>query len=300
MKKLAIATVLAVASIASQAQVTIYGQVNEFVDSTKTGSTTVKGLVSDSSRIGFKVSEQVSNGLTVRSTIETSLIANDPTAGTTQLGNRQSTVGLESKFGSVDMGRAFHGTFKTIAGADPFDAFYGTIATDVHNARGLRMSNATFVNVAPIAGVSVSLDKGVGNGVDGTPNNATVSGAVSGVNLTASRYSNTALNATSNLVGATSNVQLLGATVYVSHSRNVDNGVAVTGDMIGIAKPLSGTAITVKSSIGRTSNGIHAYNVGAQYALSKRTSVEATYRNVNASGTANDVTQLGFGLRHAF
>ena len=58
--------------------------------------------------------------------------------------------------------------------------------------------------------------------------------------------------------------------------------------------------ITAKASYGRTNTSLDAYNVGAEYALSKRTAVLVSYRSVNATGTASDIKQAGVGLTHAF
>lgn len=298
MKKLVIATALAVVAISSQAQVTIYGQVNEYINNTKIGGVGTTGLASDVSRIGFKVTEQLGSGLQARAVIETSILANNPTSSGTQLGDRQSTVGLAGKFGSVDLGRAAHSTFNTIAAIDPFGTLYGSVASDIHNLRGSRMSNAVFATIAPIAGVSLSVDRGTNSGEN--PYSIAASTSVAGLNISAAHYSNTVARAKSTVVGANTTFASTATQVFVSHSSNEDAGVTSTGTLIGVAQPLAGTPVTLKASYGRTNTDVTAYNLGASYALSKRTSVEATYRRVDAKLAANDVTQLGLGMRFAF
>lgn len=297
MKKLVIAAALAAAAMTSQAQVAIYGQMNEILDNTKVGGASTTGLVSDASRLGFKATEQLGSGLQARAVVETTILANDPTGAGTQLGDRQSTVGLASKFGSIDLGRATHSTYNTIAGVDPFGALYGSIAGDIHNLRGSRLASATFVTVAPIAGVGLSFDRGTAAGEN--PYSVAASASVAGINLSAAHFSNDVARTKSTIVGAGKTLST-GTQLFVSHSSNEDSGVTATGTLVGVAQPLSGTPVTLKASYGRTNTDVTAYNLGASYALSKRTSVEATYRRVDAALAANDVTQLGAGMRFAF
>ena len=297
MKKLVIAAALAAAAITSQAQVSIYGQVNEVLDNTKVGGVSTTGLVSDASRLGFKATEQLGSGLQARAVIETSILANDPTGAGTQLGDRQSTVGLAGKLGSIDLGRATHSTYNTIAAADPFGALYGSVAGDIHNLRGSRLASATFVTVAPIAGVGLSFDRGTAAGEN--PYSVAATASVVGVNLSVAHFSNDVARTKSTIVGAGKTLST-GTQLFVSHSSNEDAGVTATGTLVGVAQPLTGTPVTLKASYGRTNTDVTAYNVGASYALSKRTSVEATYRRVDAALAANDVTQLGAGMRFAF
>jgi predicted porin len=109
MKKIVLATVLALSAVAASAQVTVYGRLTEFVDSTKTGTVKVNSLVNDASRIGVRAEEKLGGGLSARVVVETSVAADDPRAGAaTQLGDRQSTIGVVSKFGSLDLGRKEH------------------------------------------------------------------------------------------------------------------------------------------------------------------------------------------------
>jgi hypothetical protein len=83
-----------------------------------------------------------------------------------------------------------------------------------------------------------------------------------------------------------------------SFSRNTDSAVKRNGQMYGLAQKMG--AVTLKASIGKDDAGLSAYNVGASYALSKRTLLDAGYRNVNATGTASDVKQVFAGVRFAF
>jgi predicted porin len=154
MKKIVLATVLAVSAFTASAQVTLSGRVATFVDSTKTGGTTVNSLVNDSSRIIVKAEESLGGGLTARVVVDTTIAADDPKTGSsTQLGDRQSTVGLASKVGSIDLGRKEHSQYIAMKNADPFlGATYASVSPDVINDRSRRIGDAVFVgaNVGPV------------------------------------------------------------------------------------------------------------------------------------------------------
>jgi predicted porin len=298
MKKLLIALAAVAAFGAAQAQVSIYGLVNATVDNTKTGTAAaVNSLVNDLSRIGFAVKEDLGSGLGVRAVIETSIKSQDPTtANTTQFGDRQATVGVANKVGSIDLGRNVHSQFLAITNNDVFGTLYGSVAGDVHNLRGLRMSNGVFASVAPVAGVNASVDRTY----TATGNEAISYGAgasVAGINVTAARYNDGGVE-TSNVIGA--NTTLGNTTIAYTTSNNKSATVGETkkGNLIGVAQKFG--VITAKASYGRTNTSLDAYNVGAEYALSKRTAVLVSYRNVNATGTASDIKQAGVGLTHAF
>lgn len=115
MKKtlVALAAVAATSAAFAQSGVTLYGQVDlwlgkvttkdTFEETTKTSSTLMEDGGLAGSRIGFKGTEDLGGGLNANFVIETGFTADAPS--TTQLGNRQATVGLSGGFGSVELGR---------------------------------------------------------------------------------------------------------------------------------------------------------------------------------------------------
>jgi hypothetical protein len=298
MKKLILAAALSgIAGLASAQNVTIYGAMNEYVTSTKTGSVTANGLASDISNIGFKVQENLGNGVTARAQIETYLQANDPTTSGSYIGDRQSTVGLANKFGSVDLGRNVHSMFIGVASTDPFSALIGSIGNDVHTVRNYRLSNAVFLTAAPMAGLNVSYEKTMSSSTTATdPYSMGASYSLGNVTVNAARYDDSVSGTSSNLYGGSA--KFGNTTAFASFSRNTDAAVKRNGQMYGIAQQMGAT--TLKASIGKDDQGLNAYNVGAAYALSKRTLLDVGYRNVNATGTANDVKQVFAGVRFAF
>src|SRR5690606_6939203 len=73
---------------------------------------------SSSSRLGFRGTEDLGNGLKAFFTIEQGLDSDVSAAG----GNRQVFVGLEGGFGRVWMGRDFNPSRSLVSGLDPFGA----------------------------------------------------------------------------------------------------------------------------------------------------------------------------------
>ena len=294
MKKIAIATLLAATTMVATAQVSLNGKISEFADNTKTGATSKTTLVTDpTSNITFSATENIGTGLKARVVLDTSLAANDPTGGAaTKLGDRQSTVGLANKLGSVDLGRNLHSHFLAITNNDAFGTLYGSVAGDVHNLRGLRMSNGTFFALTPMKGVTATYDR-TNNGVGTEATSYSASATVMGVNAVVAQYTQGTQKST--VYGGTAK---LGSTqVFYTHSD--DKGVgAHTGDLFGASQAFG--PVTAKASYGKTNTDVKAYAMGADYNFSKRTAVGINYRNVDAKGTTNDVKQVGVGVTHRF
>jgi predicted porin len=293
MKKIAIATILVASTMVATAQVRVSGKVSEFVDNTQVGAVSKTSIVADpTSNITFSASEKM-GALMATVTLDTSLSANDPIGGAdTKLGNRQSTIGLSSKAGSIDLGRNLHSHFLAITNNDAFSTLYGSIAGDVHNVRGLRISNGTFFVLKPIMGVTATYDRThAGVGTEATSYSASAS--MFGVNATVAQYTQGIEKST--VIGASA--KLGGTKVFYSHSDD-KGAVARTGDLIGASQQFG--PVTAKASYGKTNTDVKAYAMGADYNLSKRTLVGINYRNVDAKGTSNDVKQVGVGVTHRF
>lgn len=295
MKKLVLAAFLAVASLAATAQVSVYGLVREYVDNTKVGNTTITSMVDDTSRIGFKSNEALGNGLSARVVVETGFSGNDPALGAdTKLGNRQSTVGLASKNGSLDLGRKLNSHFLAITNNDVFDTDYGSIAGDIHNVRTVRSGNAVFLNYN-LGPASIAFDRTVTGGNEATSYSGT--GKLGPVIATVARFEQGAAKSTV-LAAQTA---YAGNKLFLSASQDADVLGTTRGTLVGLALPVSGMPLTLKGSYGvKTSDfaaKVSAYAVGAEYDLSKRTSVNVALRNVNDTV---DTRQLGLGLSHSF
>lgn len=299
MKKIALMALM-VASFAASAQVTISGKYSVWEDSTKTGSARTGTVVTDpTSNITISAKEDLGGGLSARAVVETTLGTTNSVDGTsnTQLGDRQSTVGLAGKMGSIDVGRNVHSQFIALASNDSFSALYGSIAGDVHNLRGLRFSNGTFVatNLGPVTATYDRSNNGAG--VEDVTS-ASLGANLGPVNAVVANYVNASGTEKSTVVGGST--KLGGTQLFYSHSDNHSLTVGETkkGDLVGLAQTFG--AYTAKASYGKTNTDVKAYNVGVDYALSKRTQVGVAYRVVDLTGTTNDIKQLGVGITHRF
>ena len=292
MKKIALATMLAVVSIAASAQATVYGNLRGFVDNTEVGTVSSTSMVSDSSRFGITALEKLAGGVTARATVETSLAVTNPAgAAASKIGDRQSTVGLASSMGSIDLGRAFNSHFLAITNNDAFGTLYGSIAGDVHNVRTVRSGDAVFVNTT--AGpATISLDRTVTAGTETTT--YSVAGNMGPVNATVAVFDSG--SAKSTVYAGRAKIRNL--QMFASHSVDKDSATESSGTLVGAAMAVGNSPVTVKASYGIKSVGnVKAYNVGADYALSKRTAISVAYRNVNAT---TDTKQMGVGLTTQF
>lgn len=289
MKKIVLAAVLATAALAANAQVTISGKVSQWVDRTEVGSARDSSMVTEpTSNFAISAKESLGRGMTARTVVETSLSGNTIDGNGTRLGDRQMTVGLAGKTGSVDLGRNVHSQFLAVTTNDAFGTLYGSVAGDIHNLRGLRMSNGVFLSVNPVKGASLSYDR-----ADGGAEAFGLVGNLVGVNVTAARYQHN--NETSNVLGL--NKKFGNTTAFFSHSD--DSGLVKSkGDLVGIKHQIGNVA--VKASYGKTNLDVKAYALGADYYLSKRTEVGVAFKNVDRVGANLDVQQLGVGITHRF
>ena len=290
MKKLLLATMIAAAG-AANAQVGLSGKASYWYSTTETGAATTRSIAAEpTSNIAITATEKLGMGLTARAVVETSLSGNTVDGGNdTRLGDRQSTVGLVHNLGSLDIGRNVHTQFLAISNNDAFSTLIGSIAGDVHNLRGLRLNNAAFAAFTPMKGVSVNVDRSEA----GAAAEATVAGAnvsVGPVSVAVARFEQGAER--SDVLAA--NVKWQNTTLFYSHSDN--KGIVNTkGDLVGARQQLGPMAF--KASYGKTDKDVKAWNVGADYALSKRTEVGIAYKNVDLLA---DVKQVSVGLTHKF
>ena len=277
----------------ASAQVTLSGKVSAFVDNSKVGGVTTNQLVTEpTSNVAVSVNEKLDGGLTARAVVETSLRGNTFGGTETRLGDRQATVGIANKFGSVDLGRNVHSHFLAITNNDVFGTLYGSVAGDVHNLRDLRLGDAVFVNFTPVKGLGVAYER-TANGPGADAKVMAASGSLMNVNGSVARFEQGTEKST--VVGL--NTKLAGNTLTFVHSD--DQGLVKSkGDSVGVARDFGN--ITAKASYGKTNTNVKAYAVGADYNFSKRTALNVAYRNVDNVGYASDVKALGVGITPRF
>jgi len=291
MKKIVLAVALMAVASAAQAQVTLGGKVGAYVQNVEVGSRSTTAVATEpTNNLNITAKEKI-GALTATAVVETGI--GDNTFGTpgTRLGDRQMTVGVANNFGGISLGRATHGLFNTIADSDVFGAVYGSLAGDVHNLRGLRVSDAVHLTVTPVKGINLGLTQ-----TQGLAQEITVvsgSGRIGPVQAAVARYD--AGSEESTVLTAVTKVA--GFSVTYSHSDN-KGAYAHKGDLVGVAR--TSGPVTLKASYGRTNRDVDAYAIGADYHLSKRTDFVVAYRNVDAKGHTADQSQFGVGLIHRF
>ena len=294
MKKIALATILAAASLAASAQVTVYGKMRVYEESVTVGTASaVTALTNDSSRLGFKGTEALGGGLTANFTIETGVGADAPAA--TTLGDRTMIVGLSSNKWSVGVGRDKHTIARTLDNYDAMGNVYGSSTAVIHAAQGSRFSNAIFASATPMPGLTV-------NYINSNSETAGVNNAqAASIEFTRGPISATIANfdngttSTSTIYGAKVNVDKTGTTVFATYSDDKVAGVTSTGKSVGVNQPLTGSLVAL-ASYG-TKDTTKAFDLGASYSLSKRTTVHARYVKEDAAATT---TKYALGLEHNF
>ncbi len=324
---LAVAGVVAApAAFAATSNVDVYGILNVgvfSVDSDAAGEDRSTSITSNASRIGFKGSEDLGGGMAAIWQIESGFNA-DETSGT--LGSRNTFLGLKSGFGTVLAGK--HDTPMKMLGrkVDNFGDtmadsrnLLGATATSGASAFDLRTSN-TIAYVSPsFSGLTVTgayvTDHGAIGG--GTGCSATLDCNDRDAYSFSGDYTNGPLmlglgyerhNAVDAGVDVDrSMLRLVGGYTIGNfklggqfESGSADNTLSVREadrNAWGLFGSYAMGAITLKANYlsvddydGSNDTGAEQYTVGADYALSKRTTVYALYAKVK-----ND-TNAGFGV----
>jgi hypothetical protein len=195
--------------------------------------------------------------------------------------------------GSVDFGRNVHSHFINITSNDVFETVYGSVAGDVHPLHGLRMSDAVFASFAPMKNTTVMVER-----TQSGSNEISVYGVatkMAGVNAMVTRYDQGAT--VSNVVGLAAKAPM-GINLHYIYSDNSgakDN----KGHLLGASKRNGN--ITYKASWGKNSemDVKNAYAIGAEYHMSKRTSLGVAYSDVKRDAHA-DRSSLGATITHRF
>lgn len=329
MKKslIALAVLGSVAGVAqAQSSVTLYGLVDVFGAREKTenvGVSSTSRTVLDSgglatSRWGVQGSEDLGGGLKAIFKLEQGFDASNGTATASTAFNRQSWVGLEGGFGTVQIGNvwsAFDDVF--YIGNSVFDAVAFSPAYRVLSVAGYndKPRNAIRYTSPNFGGFSAAVSHGLDE-------NAAVKRDQTDFNLQYAAGPLTAAFAYQ-LQNDAAGVGLDGKYTYLTaaydlgvavvkggfgNTRNVTAANVKTTDwQIGADFPLSsaltlstGYAASKTKDLDTKSSG---YSVGALYALSKRTSTYAAFTRATdktAGVTTDKFTIFGAGIQHKF
>ena len=302
MKKLAIAAAMtAMSTTATAQQVEVYGKMRIYQERDTVGTAAaLTKQTNDASRLGFRGTEDLGNGLRAFFTLETGIGADQPAA--TTMGDRISIVGISNAVGRLGLGRDKHQVTRVLDAYDPLENAFATTVGTVHQSHGSRLQNAAFVSVTPAKDFALHYQNSASE-VSGTKNAQAfgVDGRIGPFAASVAHYTNGLSGVTkdeSTIYGGKFTMAGGATTVFGLYSQDTVDGAETTGKTVGLQQKVT-APITLMASYGEKSD-IRAYAVGASYAMSKRTSLHARYRDENADAAASDRRQFGVGLEHNF
>ena len=315
----------------AQSSVTVYGvaDLGLVAESGGAGGSVAKlsSGVEAGSRLGFKGTEDIGNGLSVNFVLETG-IAMD-TGGSNQgntLFGRQALVGLKGGFGSVSAGRQYTPLFLSLDSVDPFGTGLAGASTNLFayypTSGNARMTNSIIYNTPGMDGFTGTLAYGFGEVAGNTSANRQIGASLTyeqGPILITLVHHNTndaiALDSakTTLLGGAYDFGPVKLHLVYDSNSGpgNTKN----TDALVGVSAPLGGGTLMAsyihkddKSAADKDASQIA---IGYSYPLSKRTNIYTAYARINnkngAGYTVGNAIESGsgdkafnLGIRHKF
>ena len=190
-KILAIALVSALPLVAqAQTSVTMYGMVDASIGVEKTGAptessrTVVQSGTQSASRLGFRGTEDLGNGLKALFNLEAAVNV-DTGLTNSRLFDRRAVVGLQGAFGTVTVGREY-GPIAAVASASDTlgQGFYGSnLAAFGTNKLTRRLDNSVNYQSNVVNGVTLRAAYGAGERVENNTTTEFNSGDIAGVAL---------------------------------------------------------------------------------------------------------------------
>lgn len=283
---MAVAGMIAAPAFA-QSNVTVYGIIDTFLGYGKAGDTKFSGVdygTTAGSRLGFKGSEDLGNGLKATFTLEQGFDTSDGSANSTRQFHRQAWVGLDGAFGFVGIGRQYAPGYMTYK-YDPL--FGGTFDTRTTVNAGLslrvtsqqRWDNSVVYESKSMGGFSARLAYGFGS---------TETGASRGDD---------------NKVGVGLNYHngpLSVSYVYI----NDGNFVSATQDSkehyIGAAYDFGGFKLMGSwQTADQGANDVDVYQIGGAVNVSAAGSIRVAYAGRKDDAKDKDAKSLGLGYFHS-
>jgi predicted porin len=317
-KLIAAAIAAAVSAPAAFADVTVYGVVHMSVDSVDVDGGGYNGQTVNSraSRLGFKGSEDLGNGLKAVWKLEYALNADEPTNG---LGGsaRDHYLGLAGNFGTVLLAGRVNTPYKNSTGKMDF---FGDTLADYNSTLGFedqRANNAIAYISPKFSGLMFSAALVAGEnqatGADGLADgysmavnydNAGISGAIAYENLEDLGGTNEKFR-----VGLGYKMDAFKVAGVYENVDDVVGGVSAEADLWQISAAYTMGNNTIKAMYGQTEvelGGVSAdgdaWAIGVDHKMSKRTSVYALYTDseVGLHGESNkadyDLGDAGSGF----
>lgn len=289
MKKSLIALAVASAFVApvAMADTTIYGQANASFGSVNDGTDSVMKVSSDSSRLGFKGSEDLGGGTSVVYQMESAIELDNAGAGTA-LATRNSYVGLSNaSMGTVLAGRNDTPYKSATRGLDVF----GDTIADNRNLMGRSGSGMNFDgrNGNTVAYVSPAMS------------NVTV--AVAYVTANEAKPTNSAVS----MAGMYAAGPISASLAYESHTFDAPVATFTKESAIKIGGSYSMdqfaiNAVYEKTSDTGTAKADHsAFYLAGKFNVSATDAVKAAYTNLGKVGgnDNNKATQISLGYDHS-
>lgn len=310
MKKslIALAVLGSVAGVAqAQSSVTLYGIVDVGVVKNKDAATELGSSLLESSRLGFKGTEDLGGGLKALFVLEGGLDVDTGTPSGFKF-DRESYVGLGGGFGEIRFGKIWTAYDDIAWNVNPvFDSAFSpavirpSLGFDGNPDNGIKYVSPEFGGFS--GAFSTSLREGGATrstafqvSYEGGPATAGVAYQIDKDGTEETKF--TTVNGTYDF-GA--------AKLLAGYGRTAFEGLKATDLSIGADVPL-GDALTLSAGFVQTkvdgfSERLRSFGLGATYDLSKRTALYGGVRKVNDAGA--DLAEVakttyGIGLRHSF
>ena len=311
---LAVLALLGSTAAFAQSSVTLYGRVNTTVERQEVGNVKTTGLFNNSSRFGFKGTEDLGGGLKAGFQLESGF-SSDTGASSGAFFGRQSEVNLSGGFGAVRLGRFIAESYYATADyvsmhnhdtGSSSDAFYAYVMPDANKIAyrtptfgGLTVDAAVALHEQAVGGKNAydlaansnlgALALGAGYSKQGDVNQFAVRALYTFGAFTVGGYVQRDEDAFVANGGKRNTFRLAGAYNMGASEFHVNVGRA------GEYKNLNDSDST-------------QYTLGYNYNLSKRTKVYGYYTHVNnsrnaayQSGVAGaDFSSVAVGVRHNF
>jgi len=311
---LAVLAVAGTTTAMAQSSVTLYGRVNTTVERQKVGDVTNTGMFNNSSRFGFKGTEDLGGGLKAGFQLESGF-ASDTGASSATFFGRQSEVNLSGGFGALRLGRFIAESYYATADyvsmhnhdtGSSSDAFYAYVMPDANKVAyrapalgNLTLEAAVSMHEQAVGGKNAfdlaanyamgPLALGAGYSKQGDVNQVGLRALYTVGAFTVGGYYQRDKNAYVLNGGSRNNIRLVGAYNMGASEFHVNVGRA------GEYKNVNDSDAT-------------QFTLGYNYNLSKRTKVYGYYTKVNNSSNAGymtgvsgvDFSSVAVGVRHNF
>jgi predicted porin len=330
---LAAAALLSLAGSAmAQSSVTVFGVIDLAARSVDNGTAQrqLAGSGLNSSRLGFRGTEDLGGGLKANFWIEGAVNADDGNA-TGQTWQRRSTIGLQGGFGEVRFGRQKNPTGLTWEQLDVFGDTGMAASGRLHQLFSVptggayssfsRSSNSMSYDTPGSTGFFGTVFLAAGEGTAGNKYTGGRVGYRAGPLFATLSYGETRVNTSGGpdvellTFGATYDLKVV--KLFGMYSTAELGAADQKNLLIGASVPLGAT--TLRASFHKADGGgsisnreAKQFSLGAQYDLSRRTALYTTYSKIDNSNTALTVAPgsalrsgdgssgYEFGIRHSF